>query len=51
MSRQELYQKINTLENFYVCPGVELEIEELRKQNMSYDETWKHFKLMDDIEH
>lgn len=50
MSKQELLNKINTLKNFYVCDGVLLEIADLEKQGKSYDEIWKHFKLMDEIE-
>lgn len=49
MDLDDLLEKIDTLENYYVCDGVLEEIEELRKQGESYEKIWKHFKLMDEI--
>lgn len=49
MTNQQLLEKINTLETYYVCEGALEEIEELRKQGKTNEQIWKHFKLMDEI--
>ena len=50
MSKEELLQKINTLENFHICDGVLIEIEDLRKEGKSYQQIWKHFQMLDEME-
>lgn len=49
LDHQRLLDKISTLNNYHVCDGVLIEIEELLKQGKSYDDIWKWFKMMDEI--
>lgn len=50
MTYEALLEAIDSLCNFYVCTGVEIEIEALRAEGKSYEEIWEHFQILDEME-